>query len=119
MDACLKMNALAQDPRYGNASSAFAKALKAEINHVYKGMLPRIYRELEALAAENGESSNGFGEVGAYTEMIGNLQAYMGAMAEHYGLVKSREQKPVVQPSTPTIDPSALLQGAKPSDTIR
>jgi hypothetical protein len=82
-------------------------------------MLPRIYRELEALAAENGESSNGFGEVGAYTEMIGNLQAYMGAMAEHYGLVKSREQKPVVQPSTPTIDPSALLQGAKPSDTIR
>jgi hypothetical protein len=119
MDACLKMNALAQDPRYGNASSAFAKALKAEINRVYKGMMPRIYRELEALAAENGESSNGFGEVGAYTEMIGNLQAYMGAMAEHYGIIKSREKKPVVQPSTPTIDPSALLQGAKPTDTIR
>lgn len=119
MDACFKMNALAQSSTYGNPSSSFSKALKAEINHVYKAMLPRIYRELEVLAAENGESSGGFGQTGAYTEMISSLQAYMGAMAEHYGLIKSRAKKAVVPPNTPTIDPSALLQGAKPTDTLR
>ena len=85
MDACLKMNELAQDARYGNPKSAFAKRLKAEINHVYKVMMPRIYRELEQLAAENGE---GMGSEGAYTSMLMNLQVYMGAMAEHYGLIK-------------------------------
>jgi tetratricopeptide (TPR) repeat protein len=118
MDACFKMNDLAQDSRYGNPSSTFAKSLKAEINHVYKAMLPRIYRELEQLALDNGESAEAY--TGAYTEMIGNLQTYMGAMAEHYGLIKSREMKPVMtDPNAGGIDPSALLQGVKPTDTIR
>jgi hypothetical protein len=117
MDACLKMNELAQDARYGNPKSAFAKRLKAEINHVYKVMMPRIYRELEQLAAENGE---GMGSEGAYTSMLMNLQVYMGAMAEHYGLIKPsvRNAAPAA-PTTSTIDPSALLQGTKPTDTIR
>ncbi len=118
MDACFKMNALAQDPRYGNPSSPFAKSLKAEINHVYKAMMPRIYRELEQLALDNGESAEAY--TGAYSEMIGNLQSFMGAMAEHYGLIKSRQIKPVMtDPNAGAIDPSALLQGAKPTDTIR
>ena len=117
MDACFKMNALAQNKQYGSPNSAFAKGLKAEINHVYKEMLPRIYRELDQLASENGEIGDG---TGAYSEMIANLQVYMGAMAEHYGLIKARNiQQTVAEPNAQTIDPSVLLQGAKPSDTIR
>jgi hypothetical protein len=118
IDACFKMNDLAQNPRYGNPTSAFSKALKKEITHVYKVVMPRIYSELEQLAMDNGESVDAYS--GAYSEMIGNLQLYMGAMAEHYGFIKS--SNPVsepVAPTTSTIDPSALMQGARPMETIR
>jgi hypothetical protein len=67
---------------------------------------------------ENGESAEAYS--GAYSEMLGNLQMYMGAMAEHYGLIKS---KSVVQTPAATdanaIDPSILMQGARPMETIR
>jgi hypothetical protein len=118
IDACFKMNELAQNPRYGNPNSAFAKSLKKEITHVYKVVMPRIYRELEQLAMDNGESAEAFS--GAYSEMIGNLQGYMGAMAEHYGLIKSSKAMPEpITPSSSTIDPSALMQGTRPMETIR
>jgi hypothetical protein len=117
-DACFKMNDLAQNPRYGNPSSAFSKSLKKEITHVYKVVMPRIYSDLEQLAMDNGESAEAYS--GAYSEMIGNLQTYMGAMAEHYGFIKSTN--PVsepIPPTTSTIDPSALMQGARPMETLR
>jgi hypothetical protein len=117
IDACFKMNELAQNPRYGNPNSAFAKSLKKEITHVYKVVMPRIYSELEQLAMDNGESAEAFS--GAYSEMIGNLQGYMGAMAEHYGLIKSPKAMPEpVVPSSSTIDPSALMQGTLPEETL-
>ena len=118
IDACFKMNDLAQNPRYGNPSSAFSKSLKKEITHVYKVVMPRIYSDLEQLALDNGESAEAYS--GAYSEMIGNLQTFMGAMAEHYGFIKSTT--PVSEPLAPspsTIDPSALMQGARPMETIR
>jgi hypothetical protein len=118
IDACFKMNDLAQNPRYGNPSSAFSKSLKKEITHVYKVVMPRIYSDLEQLALDNGESTEAYS--GAYSEMIGNLQSFMGAMAEHYGFIKSTN--PVSEPLAPspsTIDPSALMQGARPMETIR
>jgi hypothetical protein len=118
IDACFKMNDLAQNPRYGNPSSAFSKSLKKEITHVYKVVMPLIYSDLEQLAMDNGESAEAYS--GAYSEMIGNLQTYMGAMAEHYGFIKSTN--PVsepIPPTTSTIDPSALMQGARPMETLR
>ena len=118
IDACFKMNDLAQNPRYGNPSSVFSKSLKKEITHVYKVVMPRIYSDLEQLALDNGESAEAYS--GAYSEMIGNLQTFMGAMAEHYGFIKSTN--PVSEPLAPspsTIDPSALMQGARPMETIR
>jgi hypothetical protein len=52
--------------------------------------------------------------------MIGNLQTYMGAMAEHYGFIKSAKAMPEpTVPSSSTIDPSALMQGTRPMETIR
>ena len=96
---------------------AAVKSLKKEITHVYKVVMPRIYRELEQLAMDNGESVDAYS--GAYTEMIGNLQMYMGAMAEHYGFIKSTQtiSEPVA-PTTSTIDPSALMQGSRPQETL-
>jgi hypothetical protein len=118
IDACFKMNDLAQNPRYGNPTSAFAKSLKKEITHVYKVVMPRIYSDLEQLAMDNGESAEAYS--GAYSEMIGNLQTYMGAMAEHYGFIKSAKAMPEpTVPSSSTIDPSALMQGTRPMETIR
>lgn len=118
IDACFKMNDLAQNPRYGNPNAPFAKSLKKEITHVYKVVMPRIYSDLEQLAMDNGESAEAYS--GAYSEMIGNLQTYMGAMAEHYGFIKSsRNMTEPATPSPSTIDPSALMQGTRPMETIR
>jgi hypothetical protein len=112
------MNELAQNPRYGNPSSRFAKTLKKEITRMYKSVMPRIYSDLEQLAMDNGESAEAYS--GAYSEMIGNLQTYMGAMAEHYGFIKAKSvvQTPVT-PDTNAVDPSILMQGARPMETIR
>jgi hypothetical protein len=67
---------------------------------------------------DNGESAEAYS--GAYSEMIGNLQTYMGAMAEHYGFIKSAKTMPEpTVPSSSTIDPSALMQGTRPVETIR
>ena len=81
--------------------------------------MPRIYSELEQAATENGEM--GMGE-GLYSSRLGNLQTYMGAFAEHYGLVKA----PVVNRTTaPTpappanIDVNALGTPGQGADTNR
>lgn len=100
VDACFKMYIIANDSQYNKGNNAFAKKIYGKIKWVYKTVLPRIYNELEQAASDNGESMNG---EGYYSNMIFGLQINMGAMGEHYGLLK---------PSTPTVKETAPVNPA-------
>ncbi len=79
--------------------SGFERSLEKSVQKLYKKVLPRIYSGLDALAAENGEAGDGL-----YTNRMANLQLYMGALAEHHGLVKA----PVVSRNTLPSQPSTI-----------
>ena len=119
-DALLKMRTTIKEQAVNRtAANAFSKDLERAVQTLYKKVLPRIYSELEQAATENGEM--GMGE-GLYSSRLGNLQTYMGAFAEHYGLVKA----PVVnRTTTPTpappanIDLNALGTPGQGADTNR
>jgi hypothetical protein len=72
---------------------------------------------LDQAAAENGEMSDSFGSAGPYGTMLGNLQSYMGALAEHHGLIKPKIVSSAPQSPQPSenIDLNALSGGQAPS----
>lgn len=61
----------------------------------------------------------GMGE-GLYSSRLGNLQTYMGAYAEHYGLVKAPVVNRTTTPTPPAnIDVNALGTPGEGADTNR
>jgi tetratricopeptide (TPR) repeat protein len=112
-DALLKMRTTIKENNTNG--TAFERSLEKTIQVLYKKVLPRIYSGLDALASENGEAGDGL-----YTNRLANLQLYMGALAEHHGLVKApvvnRAPAPV-QPSN--IDVNALTTPGQGPDTNR
>jgi tetratricopeptide (TPR) repeat protein len=87
-DALLKMRSTIKAQKV--PKSAFTSALESTVQKLYKQVLPKIYTSLDQAAAENGEMSDSFGNAGPYGSMLGNLQSYMGALAEHHGLIKPK-----------------------------
>ena len=113
VDALLKMRTTALNKNGKLPKTPFTNALERTVQRVYKQVLPGIYTGLDQLAAENGEMSDSYGNAGPYGSMLGNLKSYMGALAEHHGLIKA----PVVAttpalPSEQNLDVNALTPGA-------
>jgi tetratricopeptide (TPR) repeat protein len=113
VDALLKMRTTALNKNGKLPKTPFTNALEQTVQRVYKQVLPGIYTGLDQLAAENGEMSDSYGNAGPYGSMLGNLKSYMGALAEHHGLIKA----PVVAttpalPSEQNLDVNALTPGA-------
>jgi hypothetical protein len=113
VDALLKMRTTALNKNGKLPKTPFTNALEQTVQRIYKQVLPGIYIGLDQLAAENGEMSDSYGNAGPYGSMLGNLKSYMGALAEHHGLIKA----PVVAttpalPSEQNLDVNALTPGA-------
>ena len=112
-DALLKMRTTVKETN--KAGSAFTRSLEKTIQVLYKKVLPRIYSGLDALASENGEAGDGL-----YTNRLANLQLYMGALAEHHGLVKAPVVNRNTLPSEPSnIDVNSLAAPGQATDTNR
>jgi hypothetical protein len=114
-DALLKMRTTVKETNKAGNSSAFTRSLEKTIQVLYKKVLPRIYSGLDALASENGEAGDGI-----YTNRLANLQLYMGALAEHHGLVKAPVVNRNTLPSEPSnIDVNSLAAPGQAPDTNR
>ncbi len=112
-DALLKMRTTVKETN--KAGSAFTRSLEKTIQVLYKKVLPRIYSGLDALASENGEAGDGL-----YSNRLANLQLYMGALAEHHGLVKAPVVNRNTLPSEPSnIDVNSLAAPGQATDTNR
>lgn len=117
LDASFKMYIIASDRQMGDPNGKLAKYIYAKINRVYKNVMPRIYSELEQMASDAGESSS---ELGNYNNMYIGLQMNLGAMGEHYGLLKpSAQPTPAAAPSEPNMNLDAIVPGGGPSDTMK
>jgi len=113
VDALLKMRTAVMNKNGKLPQTQFARELERTVQRVYKKVLPSIYTALDQAAAENGEMSDSYGNAGPYGTMLVNLKSYMGALAEHHGLIKA----PVVAstpalPSEQNLDVNALTPGA-------
>jgi tetratricopeptide (TPR) repeat protein len=114
-DAVLKMRTTVKEMNKAANSSAFTRSLEKTTQVLYKKVLPRIYSGLDALASENGEAGDGL-----YTNRLANLQLYMGALAEHHGLVKAPVVSRNTLPSEPSnIDVNSLAAPGQTTDTNR
>lgn len=114
-DALLKMRTTVKETNKAGNSSAFGRSLEKTIQVLYKKVLPRIYSGLDALASENGEAGDGL-----YSNRLANLQLYMGALAEHHGLVKAPVVNRNTLPSEPSnIDVNSLAAPGQATDTNR
>ena len=114
-DALLKMRTTVKETNKAGNSSAFTRSLEKTIQVLYKKVLPRIYSGLDALASENGEAGDGL-----YSNRLANLQLYMGALAEHHGLVKAPVVNRNTLPSEPSnIDVNSLAAPGQATDTNR
>lgn len=98
-DALLKMRTTVKEQTKGKAASAFTKDLERTVQLLYKKVLPRLYQELETAASKNGEMGMGDGR---YSSQLGNLQLYMGGLAEHHGLIKAAVTIPTNIPAPPS-----------------
>jgi hypothetical protein len=117
VDAMLKMRTTIKEQNAKGAKpNSFSKNLERTVQALYKKQLPKLYSELEQAAAKNGEMAMG---EGLYSSRLASLKTYMGALAEHHGLIKA----PVVvrsnEPEPPAnIDLNGLTTPAG-SDTNR
>ncbi|MEN9699826.1 MAG: hypothetical protein RLZZ301_1024 [Bacteroidota bacterium] len=115
MDACLKMRSTLMATKQLN--STFGKQLNGFVQRNYKVVLPRIYQELDQAASEAGESADAFGNAGYYGTMLANLKSYMGALAEHHGLIKGAPVQLPASQSTPAPINTQVLAPNSGSDT--
>ena len=120
VDGLLKMRStiLNVSGEKGMQSSAFNKDLERTVQMLYKKILPKIYSGLERAANENDEFAM---SQGYYTSQLMNLKTYMGALAEHHGLikgaVKSNQLTPppanninALPPANPSLGPNGMMQ---------
>jgi hypothetical protein len=114
-DALLKMRTTIKENSIDAKPTSFERSLEKTVQILYKKVLPRIYSGLEALATENGELGDGL-----YSSRLVNLKTYMGALAEHHGLIKAPVVNRTTTPAQPSdINVNALTTPAQNSDTNR
>jgi hypothetical protein len=115
-DALLKMRTtIKEQSTAGQGATSFSRDLERTVQTLYKKVLPRIYSGLESLATENGELGDGL-----YSSNLGNLKLYMGAFAEHHGLIKAPVVNRAPAPTQPTnIDVNSLTTPTPNTDTNR
>lgn len=121
-DGLLKMRSTIsnQSGSKGLQANAFTRDLERTVQKLYKKVLPRIYIGLEKAANENGEMAM---SEGLYLSQLMNLKLYMGALAEHHGLIKAPQvNRTITPPAESNIDLNALPtpgQGESPTGMMQ
>ncbi len=90
LDAYFNLHLTAIDQEFGSQNSALAKRTQAKIKELYTSVFPEIYRGLEELAADNGESTRPGSSAGKYANRLFALKDYLDAIAVQYGLKKGK-----------------------------
>jgi len=120
LNASFMMYKIAADKQLGDPNGPLAKYIISKIRYVYGKVMPGIYSKLEADAASSGESRDGTTKLGYYYNGLMGLQMNLGAMGEHYGLLKKKalpvQQVPVN--SAPQNVPALVTPGIRSTDTI-
>jgi hypothetical protein len=119
LDGCFKMYVIANDSEYGGKNGKLAKRLYKLINHVYQGVMPRVYNELQQEASDAGESASSIDGGTYFMTMISGLQVNLGAMGEHYGFLKSSGNQAPNNSEPDAMDLENLIKEDTTSDTIR
>lgn len=120
LNASFMMYKIAADKQLGDPNGPLAKYIMSKIRHMYGKVMPGIYTKLEADAASSGESTDGTTKLGYYYNGLMGLQMNLGAMGEHYGLLKKKAQPVQTAPSNGAQQnvPALVAPGMGSTDTI-
>lgn len=88
LDAYFKLSIEAINPETGDPSGALAKRVKSQLDTWYNKDFKGVYKDLETLAINNGESVRRTSNAGKYATMMFSTQDQLEAMAVYYGLSK-------------------------------
>jgi hypothetical protein len=117
LDAYFKMYLASIDPEYGNQNGDLAKRLNAKINDLYKNVFPKMYRDLESKANDNGESTRRGSKAGKYASMLFELQDYIEAIGVHFGYLEGKPAPPSAEGQQ--MDLEQLMQQMPVQDTTK
>jgi hypothetical protein len=116
LDAYFNLHLTAIDQEFGSQNSALAKRTQAKIKELYTSVFPEIYRGLEELAADNGESTRPGSSAGKYANRLFALKDYLDAIAVQYGLKKGKPA-PAASNGAP-MNVQQMMQQMPTSDTV-
>lgn len=116
LDAYFNLHLTAIDQEFGSQNSPLAKRTQAKIKELYTSVFPEIYRGLEELAADNGESTRPGSSAGKYANRLFALKDYLDAIAVQYGLKKGKPA-PAASNGAP-MNVQQMMQQMPTSDTV-
>jgi len=116
LDAYFNLHLTAIDQEFGSQNSALAKRTQAKIKELYTSVFPEIYRVLEELAADNGESTRPGSSAGKYANRLFALKDYLDAIAVQYGLKKGKPA-PAASNGAP-MNVQQMMQQMPTSDSV-
>jgi hypothetical protein len=116
LDAYFNLHLTAIDQEFGSQNSALAKRTQAKIKELYTSVFPEMYRGLEELAADNGESTRPGSSAGKYANRLFALKDYLDAIAVQYGLKKGKPA-PAAANGAP-MNVQQMMQQMPTSDTV-
>jgi hypothetical protein len=117
LDAYFTLHLASMEPQFGAPSGNLAKRTSLMLNTWYKKSFPAIFRKLEQLANDNGESTRRGSKAGRYATMLFELQDYLEAIGAENGYLEPKSSPN--QPSPNSMNMEQLMQQMPAADTVR
>jgi hypothetical protein len=117
LDSYFKLHVAAIDPETGNKNGKLAARTQTKIDELYKKSFPDLFRKIEEMASNNGESVRRGSKAGRYASMLFQLQDHIEAIGAHYGYLKGR---PGVQEQMPegNVNMEELMRQMQAADSV-
>jgi hypothetical protein len=117
LDAYFTLHLASMEPQFGAPSGNLAKRTSLMLNTWYKKSFPAIFRKLEQLANDNGESTRRGSKAGRYATMLFELQDYLEAIGAENGYLEPKSSPN--QPSPNSMNMEQLMQQMPAADSVR
>jgi hypothetical protein len=116
LDAYFKLNLAAIDPIDGNPTGELARRSQAKIKALYTVSFPAMFKALEVVASENGESTRRGSRAGEMASRLFELQDYLEAIAVQYGYLQGKPAPQ--QPSGQPMNVQQMMQQLPTGDSV-
>jgi hypothetical protein len=116
LDGIFKMHIIASDPIEGDPNGQLAQESKKILDNFYKKTLPKLLKDIEEMAVNNGESIRRAGKLGNYASQYYRLKDYAEGVAINYGFMQGAT--PQANPNMDQMNLEQLMQQMPKQDSV-